>query len=265
MMHANRIRDSKPRDSVGRARTRGRVVHGTLWVLLAVVLLAGGGWLLFWSPVFAVRDVVTEGVPAAAVSAVKLVVEQSLARRLWGLVPFGRNALFSRTTSLKATITSQIPELQDVSVVRDGLHAISVNARLRMAVGVWCRSDVCQYWDESGAFWGSALPSTGPLLLMVEDDRAASDSADTLVGSIVTAVADIKSIGITARKVMLPNAEPGGLRITTAAGYDLLMDGLGDIADQVDTLTLFLADRAKDSTFHPAYIDLRTPGRVYFK
>ena len=53
--------------------------------------------------------------------------------------------------------------------------------------------------------------------------------------------------------------------MATGKGYDIIFDAGGDVADQLSVLTVFLADRAKDPAFAPQYIDLRTPGRVYYK
>jgi len=55
------------------------------------------------------------------------------------------------------------------------------------------------------------------------------------------------------------------MRIQLSAGYDLLFDVLGDMNDQLSTLAVFIADRAADLVFKPLYIDMRTPGRVYYK
>ncbi|HTP57240.1 MAG TPA: hypothetical protein VMJ72_03150 [Candidatus Paceibacterota bacterium] len=135
----------------------------------------------------------------------------------------------------------------------------------RQPLGIWCRADECQFWDASGTRWGSVVRSVGPLLLLVDDLRTTDEAQAGLVAGILAAVDGLPSMGLRAVSVTLPDAEPGGIHITTSAGYDLYMDALGDVPDQLSTLAVFVADRAKDPTFKPQYLDLRTPGHVYFK
>jgi hypothetical protein len=90
-----------------------------------------------------------------------------------------------------------------------------------------------------------------------------------VLAGLLAAEWGLQELGLTVRLAVLPDAEPGGMRLSVTAGYDLLMDGFGDIADQLSTLEVFLADKANPPAggpaFHPLYIDLRTPGRIYYK
>jgi hypothetical protein len=97
------------------------------------------------------------------------------------------------------------------------------------------------------------------------DDRTEPLTDQRLFSGMLAAIDGIASLSLKARSITLPDAEPGGVRIATTAGYEVIFDGLGDTTDQLATLEVFLADRAKDKAFAPRYIDLRTPGRVYFK
>jgi hypothetical protein len=135
----------------------------------------------------------------------------------------------------------------------------------RIPFGIWCRMDGCRFWDRQGALWGTALKSVGPLLLLVDDQRSEDSLDPGLIPGILAAVDSLPTMGLRAISVTLPDAEPGGVRITISAGYDLCFDALGDVADQLSTLSVFLADRAKDPAFKPQYLDLRTPGRVYYR
>lgn len=134
----------------------------------------------------------------------------------------------------------------------------------RQPVGTWCRPSGCQFFDRSGVRWGTALQSSGPLLLLVQDQRASESAGVETALGILTAIHALPQLGLTAKEVTLTDAEPGAA-IVLAAGYSVYIDPLGDVADQMGTLALFLSDRAKDPAFAPAYIDLRTPGRVYYR
>jgi hypothetical protein len=135
----------------------------------------------------------------------------------------------------------------------------------RTPIGIWCRQNACQYFDRSAALWGSAILSHGPLLLLVQDDQTYASASPELIRNILVAVDGLPDMGMHAQSVELPDTAPGDMRITVDRPYTLLFDVQGDIADQLSTLSVLLADRAKDTAWAPQYIDLRTPGRVYYK
>jgi hypothetical protein len=135
----------------------------------------------------------------------------------------------------------------------------------RTPTGIWCKGKECTYFDRSGQRWGSAIFSRGPLLLLVEDERANDIGTDRLMAGLFAAVDVLPDAGLRALSVVFPNTAPGDMRIETERHFELMMDAFGDIPDQLLTLSVFLADRAKDPSWAPEYIDLRTPGRVYYK
>jgi hypothetical protein len=78
-------------------------------------------------------------------------------------------------------------------------------------------------------------------------------------------VSSIPAFGLRPITVTFPDAAPGDMHVSISAGYDLLFDALGDVADQLSTLGVLVADKASDTSFHPQYIDIRTPGRAYYR
>lgn len=137
----------------------------------------------------------------------------------------------------------------------------------RVPMGVWCRTgdSPCRLWDRSGTRWGEAVPSVGTLLVLVDDQRSDDTLEPRFLNGILAAIDGLAAANLRSRIVTLPDAEPGGIRVSTSAGYDVYIDALGDVADQLSTLSVFLADRARDASFKPQYLDLRTPGRVYVR
>lgn len=132
------------------------------------------------------------------------------------------------------------------------------------AIGTWCVKSTCQFFDRNGAQWGTALESSGPILLLVDDQRSSASAHVRLTPGIISAVDTLPSLGLTARRVTLSDAQPGATIITNKS-YVLYIDPLGNVTEQMSTLAIFLSDRAKDPAFAPAYIDLRTMGRIYYK
>lgn len=251
----------------------GRAIAGRLLVPVLFLLTLGGlAWLAVWSPVARVADVVFEGIPEPLTEQVGAAVGAALeAEELFGIFPARRSLLLADAGSLAAVLAREFPSLRDIRVVKAYPDAIHVAAAARVPVGVWCRRPgggsewACQLWDRTGARWGTAAPSVGPLLLLVNDERTDDDHDPRLLAGILAATDGLPALGLAARTVTLPDAEPGGIRILVDKKYELYLDALGGVAEQLDTLGIFLTDKANDSAFNPVYIDLRTPGRVYFK
>jgi cell division septal protein FtsQ len=264
MTQAKQIRDIGRHDSLRRLRHRRMFVRALMWMALLVLVIGTTGWILFWSPLMRINRIDTSGVPTDQVAGITALVQSSLNRQWFHWIPIGRTALFVHAPILSAQISAAFAELQDVEVQLHLPHEIVVTAQNRQPLGTWCRGDVCQFWDATGARWGTAVASTGPLLLLVHDQRV-DDNDPKLLPGLLAVVHGLAPLGLGAREVTLPNDEPGGIRITTIAGYDVLLDAEGDVGDQLDTISVFLAQQSKDPTFHPHYIDVRTSGRVYWK
>jgi hypothetical protein len=227
------------------------------------------GVAIVFTGVVEVRDIRVIGVPDALAQRAHDAARQWLDERVL-FVRRGAVLPAVRAARLTDALAARLPELASISVALDAPHTLAIAARERIPDGVWCRQSAeesraaCRFWDASGVFWGSTVPSIGPLLLLVRDERSEPDAEDLFVG-VLAAVRGLEPLGIRARYVVLPDAEPGGVRIPTDRGWDLYLDASGDVADQLGTLAVFLADKAKNLPFNPAYIDLRTPGRVYFR
>lgn len=225
------------------------------WYLAGVIVLAStaAGYAVY-SPRFLIREVQVSGLETVDRDA------------LLAEIPTGNLFLFD-SAGTRERLLETFPQFSEAVIAKRVPATISVVVAEREPRGIWCQED-CQFWDESGARWGSTAPSVGPLLLQVRDERSSGASAEEearLLAGMLAVINGLRQIDIDVRTVTLPDAEPGGMRITTAGRYDLLMDGLGDITDQLSTLEVFLADKAKDTAFNPVYIDLRTPGRIYYK
>lgn len=259
------VRSQSYHDPMADSRHR-RVWFKRILITLIVLIIVGAVvWLFYWSSVFAITDIQVDGAFSVGNDQVVASVRELLAqKRLYVFQP-QRNIILLNTDVVVAHLLEKYPAIGKVQITKDYPHAITINVSERHAFGQWCRGDECRLFDREGARWGSTLPSTGPLLLLVQDDRSTDELNSKMLQGLLAAVDGLPKLGMAARKVVLPNAEPGGIRITSSKGYDLYFDILGDVADQLLVLTVFLADRAKDPAFSPQYIDLRTPGRVYYK
>lgn len=74
----------------------------------------------------------------------------------------------------------------------------------------------------------------------------------------------IRAAGLNYRELEPPTASSSLFKVLSAAGHLVLMDITAPVESQVHTYQAFLKNQPKDIG-KPEYIDVRVPGRVYFK
>lgn len=74
----------------------------------------------------------------------------------------------------------------------------------------------------------------------------------------------LRATGLNYRELEPPTASSSLFKVLSAAGHTVLMDITTPIESQVHTYQAFLKNQPKDIG-KPEYIDVRVPGRVYFK
>ncbi len=252
-------------DPIARVHRRRAVAKASIAALLVVVIICGFGWLLFASSVFSVTDIQIDGTSASVSGELRTAVEGLLGKTTLGFLHPGRNILFLDEEGVAATLHAQFENIESLSASKSFPHTLHIQAHERTAMGTWCRSSGCRYFDITGARWGSAVPSRGPLLLLVMDEQTDAVWDERLFDNLKSIIAALPAIGMHPIVATLQDGAPGDLRITLSEKYDLLFDALGDITDQLTTLKVFVSDKAADPTWKPQYIDLRSPGRVYYK
>lgn len=74
----------------------------------------------------------------------------------------------------------------------------------------------------------------------------------------------IRDAGLSYREIEPPTASSSLFKVLSAAGHNVLMDITAPVETQVQTYQAFLKNQPGD-VGKPDYIDVRVPGRVYFK
>lgn len=253
------------RDPVARSHRRASTYRAVLVVSGVIAVVGGGVWLMFASSVFAVTDVRVEGAAPAVNEGLRQAVDDVLGQRHLGFLRPARNILLLDEDAVALSLRSAFGNIEQLTVRKEFPHTVSITVVERSPLGAWCTGEHCQYFDSTGARWGSAVPSRGPLLLLVRDERSSPEWDMRLFSGMYSAVQGLPESGLRPITVTFPDAAPGDMRISVSAGYDVVMDALGDVADQLSTLGVLVADRAADPAFSPQYIDIRTPGRAYYK
>lgn len=242
-------------DPVGRARRRVGVLRGIAFAAGIGTVLAVSVWSVFFSSFFTLTDIQVSGADSVGNNNVRDAIAEVLKR----------NIIILNTDAVASLVRSKYGNMEQVLVRKHYPHTLEIIAIERKPIGIWCHANDCTYFDRNGARWGTAVVSRGPLLLLVQDERPITDMPEQGVKNMLLAVSGLPQLGLRAVSVTMPESAPGDIKVHTDKGYDLLMDYFGDITDQLSTLGVLLSDKAKDATWAPQYIDLRTPGRVYYK
>lgn len=74
----------------------------------------------------------------------------------------------------------------------------------------------------------------------------------------------VRASGLAYREIEPPTSSSSLFKVLSAAGHTVLMDITAPIETQVSTYQVFLKNQPKDIG-RPEYIDVRVPGRVYFR
>lgn len=179
-----------------------------------------------------------------------------------------RSLLSFDTGKAREAILGAFPQISDAVVSRDWPHRVAVRVVEREPLGVWCRGTdtepECSNFD-GHAVWGRGVPSTGTLLLTVIDRHPEGTPGDGRVEDILMLFRSLGESGLRVTRVVLPAGPLDEIHLFTTDGYPVYFSTQTELAEQVDVLKVFMADRRARGEFTPQFVDVRVPGKVYFK
>ncbi len=234
-------------------------------IMLGISVVGGLGYLFVFSPVFAIRDIHIQDFERLNPDDIKAQLQSMVEMRQWGMQPY-RDILLFNGVHAEQELARQFPSLKEIRVQKKYFHALDVSGIERMPIGIWCRSDGCKYFDEEGATWGKAIPSSGALLTVVQDNRQDAPEIDSeFFESFQLVTRRLPELGIALKYIEIPSDVLNEFRIHTGAGYYIAFALDSNVARQLEVLRIFLENKKGDPSFHPEkYIDLRIDGRVYY-
>ncbi len=249
-------------------KRRRRLVRAKIMALVGVgvVIVGAGVYGLFFSPVFAIRDISIIGLETIDSTAIHEKIQQALDQKRLGFIPWGRNILFFKGQTLADDFLQQYPQLASVKIERHFYHGVEAHFVERKVVGIWCTEDSgCVFFDADGTTWGHAPHSSGALVTVVEDERPDAPIFDSeYFHSITQASLRLGQMELGAKRASIPKDSFHDFWIYTFKDVPIMMSLDSDINKQLDALKLFLSQKAP-ANWHPSYIDLRIDGRFYYK
>lgn len=251
-------------DSLAQTRQKRQRRKKIILISLAVIFFGGVVYLLFFSSIFAIRSLTVEGIEYLNRDQIQAQIEHVLDKKLFGFISLPRNLALTRSSSISNKLLATYPEIRVVVIDKDYPHDLKVEVVERPAIGIWCRTDACQYFDAEGVFWGQAPKSSGSLIISVQDQFSRENSRGLYLGPIQSVAKELPKIGISINHALIPPDAFNEFRVVTVAGYPILFSLDSDLTGQVRAFGLLL-EQKKGVIFQPQYVDLRTNGRIYYK
>lgn len=250
-----------------------RKILGKIFLFLILLLGAVGGivYFLFFSRLFNVREV--NVFTKNGEIEVRSVVEKYLAEKKF-FIPRSSNIFWVSGDRISVLISQQFASAENIKVEKEYFHGLKISLDQKEAVGVWCykAEDQCVYFDRHGIAFETATETSGSILLNVTDYKGKFEKLGQAVSSpemfnlISQANGELKKVKLTATKFIIPAEEDFRFDIQTSEGWKIYLSTKDDLAKQLNSLNLFLAQKITlEKRSQLQYIDLTVPNRVYYK
>ena len=250
-----------------------------------VIVVAGAWYLLAISDLFLLRTVKVSGLEHIPEAQVQDAAHMFLAKKRFLVLP--QNFLFADIKALSQMLSKDFPRIASARITRTFRpFALLISIEERTLFAFWCQGKnsnsvpgnlftysigQCFILDKSGIVFDGAPPSQGALVLtLVEFRDQTPHLGDLLVdagvlGKLEQLRQDVKrEANVNMVRMVLVNTRE--LRGETAEGWVMLFDPSGDLDQQIQALRETLVLKlTPDKRKGLSYIDVRTPGRVFYK
>lgn len=257
-----------------RARRQRRVWLKLLIVAIVILLVLGGlGYLVYGSDVFAVKQIEITNHSNAETIAIRKVIDDYLAQRRYYL-PYFRNIFLVDTNQLSDTLVTAFPQARNIIVTKHYLNSLNISLEKREALGVWCynQADKCVYFSNDRLAFAEAAVSSGSLLLSI-DDQASQPvvlgqpvTTPELLAFILKLQLGLNRQGVVFNKIIIPSDELFRVNVLTSEGWQIYLNTNEAVSEQLSSLEAFMVQKlTSEQRARLVYIDVRIPGRVYYK
>ena len=252
--------------------------------------LVGLIYFLIWSPFLWVEkiEIRSSKVPLYyTLSEIREIVENSLAGKIWQIIPKKSIALIS-SSKIKNNILDKFSEINEVIIQRKLPNVLIVKIWERESIGVWCqyhststqefierKIDQCFYIDQQGIIYRQAHLMKGNLVLNIYSAKNQTANIRTQVTSpeIIEFILAIEQ-GI--EKIKTADKKPlviidfeivslEDLRVMTLNNYQIYFNPAYSVEFQLQALGMILEKEIKEDYISLEYIDLKIQDRVYYK
>ncbi len=261
--------------------TRRKRLRFSFFVILSVLSLAAGVYGIFFNPKLLVSNITVSGFDQSLTTQLKDTLGTK--KILKGLAP-PNNLLFVKKDDF-ASFSNSYPEIKNISMKKDYKNTgLSFNVTMRKPEGVWCGERAgCFIFDTDGVIYTKQEASTtsSAFQLIIEDSNrfptllSILEEKDVPIVNILDMVATPETIltfknllaffeenGVPIKTIIRRSGNTSVALFETGYGGVVLIDtGRGFEKTKHDLLVIKDKLNFKDIL----YVDVRTPGRVYYK
>jgi cell division septal protein FtsQ len=262
------------RSSVRKARKVSGGLLSKIYIILAGFLVVGALYILFYSPLFTIANIIVSDSSADLEPQIARYVEEDiLDKRKW-LIFSSRNIFLLPAQDIEKKIVEQFPEVYFVSASKDFPNVLRLNVKQREPVLVWKKNDNFYYVADDGVVIGaeSAYDAENDSLPLIESLR----DDEVVVGEMITNAKIIRFIQILEERFtsktnieiasyVLPSAQAGEIHIQSKEGTLVYFSLESSAEDQIDNLVLLVREELEGSISGLEYIDMRVGNWVYYK
>ncbi len=242
-----------------------KVAAGTGVVALSLSFL----WYAVRLPEITIAEVEVNGTALAKVDVFTQIAESALQGSYGFFIP-KNNALFIPTQQIASAIVAAFPEVESVSVTRDGWQRLVVSVTERTPSALWCARDedevLCYLMNKSGFIFDQA--SGGEPYVQYFGALSGEPVGGTflagdfpLLDVFVSAVA--KATNRTASSVLVD--EHDDVDVTFVEGGTLKFVRTADQKETINNITSVFASRKFNTDEKLEYADFRFGNKVYVK
>lgn len=242
----------------------------------AIFLLAAGGaiWLIFLSDYFYLQEIVVAGTETVEAAAVEAIAEKQLAQKEWGIFPRS-HLFFYRAAGITEALEAQFIRIAAVDL-RSNIRERRLDLVIREHIpeGFWCAvENECAMLAGDGTILEPIERPTGIGALMIEDQSGMAFAAGTqpIAPQWLQFIRDFSEalapeILIRKHIIQPESIRAQYIRSRTAAGWDILLKiAPGQGEENAIIVKTVLEEEIGANIGRLEYIDLRVPGRAYYK
>lgn len=245
------------------------------------LLLIGLVYVLFFAKLFDVRDIVISGNDKISKTDIENSVNSWLGASFWK-ISRRSNYMFFTSDDLATVLMKKFPEIETLNVGKKSVHEVDITMTERKPVGIWCltKKESCFYFDKNNLAYQKTGASRGFIFTIINDYRDREIQIGSAVeeaiwpGNIFIAKDELQKNGIDVVEFSIPSDsfdefDASAVLSGQSSGknnWQILFSNSTDISKQITAFAGLIKNKlTHDDLANLKYVDLRVPGRIYYK
>ena len=249
--------------------------------LLALILLIFVIWLIFFSPFFRIKEMSIIGNESTSSEKIKNEVNQIIGKRVFFILPKD-NIIFVSPTEIEKVLEQENPSFQEIEAEKKFPNILKIEISERRSAIIWCRQENCFFVDKNGVAYAEVFSAELMFfggkenlekMLVIQEEKAEKIKISQKVADqnfiefILEISKNLKQIeNLEIISLRTPESASSEIWITTIEGWQAVFNTSEPAKKQAGNLAKFLSEKIdKEERSNLEYIDLRIPGKIYYK